>query len=339
VRILFILLLTGACPVSAQNYAVSTFAGGGFATNVPGPGASLNPPGALALDRSGNVFFTDSLANIVQRLDAKTGLITLVAGNGTAGFSGDNGLAVNAQINNPSGLAIDSAGTLYISDAGNQRIRKVTNGVITTYAGGGTSSAENVPATSALIFEPQGIAVDSSDALYITDGYGAGVRKVVNGIITTAIPNLAMSYAVTVDSAGSIYVIWGLIRNNHTVSKISNGVVQTLATTGPPDQLPNPAAYLLRPQAIAVDSSGTVYVSDPDASRVVTVAGGTFTLVAACSECPADQPSGHRPRPLRQPLYRRRRNPQSDQRNHRNRRRRTDFVPWRRRSRNQRSTR
>jgi uncharacterized protein (TIGR03437 family) len=275
-----LVLLGFACPATfGQMYAISTFAGGGFPSNVPGTSASLDRPGAIAVDRAGNVFFAQPAENVVLRWDAKTGLISLVAGNGTPGFSGDDGLAVNARLNGPAGLAVDSAGNLFISDTGNQRVRRVANGVIATVAGGGTSSADNVPATSARFYEPLGIAVDSSDALYITDGYGQGLRKVTGGIITTAVASLEMPYAVTVDSAGGIYVIAGLMHNTEVV-KVSGGQTQVLASIGPPGQTPNPARYLISPQAIAVDSTGRVYISDPGDSRVVTVSGGAITMAA-----------------------------------------------------------
>ncbi len=94
-----------------------------------------------------------------------------MAGNGTAGFSGDNGPATSAELNVPAGVAVDSAGNLYIADYGNNRIRKVSNGVITTVAGNGTAgfSGDNGPATSAELNMPGGVAVDSAGNLYIAD--------------------------------------------------------------------------------------------------------------------------------------------------------------------------
>src|ERR1035437_8017753 len=99
------------------------------------------------------------------------GVITTVAGSGTGGFSGDNGPATSAQLYLPLGVAVDSAGNLYIADNGNERIRKVSNGVITTVAGSGTGgfSGDNGPATSAQLAFPAGIAVDSTGNLYIGD--------------------------------------------------------------------------------------------------------------------------------------------------------------------------
>jgi hypothetical protein len=104
--------------------------------NVLAASANLSPPYGVAVDSKGNVFFTDGYYGyFVLRLDATTGILTLVAGNGAARFSGDEGLTTNATLNTPLGLALDSAGNLYIADFGNARIRKVSNGVITTVAG------------------------------------------------------------------------------------------------------------------------------------------------------------------------------------------------------------
>jgi hypothetical protein len=144
-----LLALVASWTASAQSYTISTFAGGALPVNIPGTSASLHGPPAVAVDRAGNVFFVDG--NDVLRLDAATGILTLVAGNGTPGFSGDNGLATRAQLLLPQGLAVDSAGNLYIADTNNNRVRKVTNGVIATVAGNGSSGGDrgdNGPATS-----------------------------------------------------------------------------------------------------------------------------------------------------------------------------------------------
>jgi NHL repeat len=124
-----------AVSLFGQSYTISTFAGGGLPINIPGTSADIWPFG-VAVDAKGNVFLTDLGTNTVLRLDAVTGVLTLVAGNGTLGFSGDNGPATSAQLYNPSGVALDSTGNLYLADKANGRIRKVSNGAITTVAGG-----------------------------------------------------------------------------------------------------------------------------------------------------------------------------------------------------------
>src|SRR5260370_645098 len=174
-----------SCSLFGQtSYTISTLAGGGLPVNIPGTSASLGSVTGLAVDRAGNVFVASRADNIVLRLDGSTGVLTLVAGNGTPGFSGDNGPATSAQLFDPYGVARDSAGNLYIADWGNPRMRKVSNGVITTVAGGGSSLDDNVPATSAYLLTPWAVAVDSPGNLYITDGRNS-IKKVSNGVITT----------------------------------------------------------------------------------------------------------------------------------------------------------
>lgn len=144
-----LLALASSFPASGQPYGISTFAGGGLPVNVPGTSASLYGPSNVAVDKAGNLFLADGCS--ILRLDAATGALTVVAGNGTPGYSGDNGLATAAQLFNPWGVAVDSAGTLYIADSYDNVVRKVANGVITTAVGNGTAgfSGDKGPATSA----------------------------------------------------------------------------------------------------------------------------------------------------------------------------------------------
>jgi len=132
--VLLVLLATAAF---GQTYTASTFAGVWLPENLPGASVSLNRVGGVAVDAAGNVFLSLPQFAVVMRLDATTGILTRVAGNATNGFSGDNGPAVNAQLYGPNGLALDPAGNLYIFDTNNTRIRKVSNGIITTVAGNG----------------------------------------------------------------------------------------------------------------------------------------------------------------------------------------------------------
>src|ERR1035437_4615197 len=156
-----VLLLTTvlSCSAWGQTYTISTFAGGGQPVNVPGTSVGLGPGSLLcvAADQAGNLFFSVDQSSIL-RLDATAGILTLVAGNGTYGFSGDNGPATSAQFNGISGLAVDAAGNLYIADSVNNRIRRVSNGVITTVAGNGTEGfgGDNGPATSAQLRSRRG---------------------------------------------------------------------------------------------------------------------------------------------------------------------------------------
>ena len=171
---------------------VQGFAGdGGLATY-----ADLNTPEGIAVDAAGNVYFTDTMNNRVRKLtfltpcNATTGncpaTITTVAGNsppgGPGGFSGDGGLALNAQLNRPFGVALDPAGNLYISDSYNQRVRMVniSTGIITTIAGSGVAgfSGDGGPALSATFGFPTGIAVDNAGKIYLADTQNNVIRMI-----------------------------------------------------------------------------------------------------------------------------------------------------------------
>ena len=297
-RLLPAVLLASVLPWSAsgQTYTISTFAGGGLPVKISGTSASLGPgiPQVIASDRAGSVFFVDQ--DTVLRLDATTGVVTLVAGDGTCGSSGDNGPATSAQLNAPTGLAVDTAGNLYIADNWNSRIRKVSNGVITTVAGNGTPgfSGDNGPATSAQLDGPYAIAADSSGNLYITDS--DRVRKVSNGVITTVAGNGTLGFSgdngpatsaqlnipvgVAVDPAGNLYIAdsW-----NNRIRKVSNGVITTVAGNGTGgfsgDNGPAVSARLDF-TGVAVDSAGNVYIAGSATSRIRKVSNGVITTVA-----------------------------------------------------------
>jgi uncharacterized protein (TIGR03437 family) len=264
--------------------------------NIPATSAILTP-GFSATDRAGNLFFVNQ--NMVLRMDAATGVITLAAGNGTTGSGGDGGLATAAQLFRPSGLAVDSAGDLFIADSGNERVRKVANGVIVTVAGNGLTgyTGDGGAATSARLNGPEGLAVDSAGNLYIADTNNFCVRRVANGVITTVAGNgtagfsgdngpaasaqLNDPYAVVVDAAGNLYISDTL---NARIRKVASGVITTIAGNGTAgfsgDNGPATGARLASPLGVAVDAAGNLYIADRDNQRVRKVANGVITTVA-----------------------------------------------------------
>src|SRR6266446_5816837 len=238
----------------SQTYTIQTFAGGGLPPqNIQATAAILGRVSGVAADTTGNVYIAVPLNAsslvypLVLRVNLSSGLLTVVAGTGIPGHSGDNGPAASAQLSFPSAVAVDGNGNLYIADG--SWVRKVsTNGVITTVAGGGNQFGDNVPATSAQL-NASGVAVDAGGNLYITDTLNNRVRKVSNGVITTVAGNgtvgfsgdngpatsaqLSLSAAIqagiALDAAGSIYFTdYGNVR----IRKVSNGVITTVAGNG-----------------------------------------------------------------------------------------------------------
>ena len=164
----------------------------------PATSAAISYPEGIALDSSGNVFFSDEGNERIREIVKTTGIITTVAGNGLGGYGGDGGQATSAEVFEPNGVAVDSSGNLFIADYGNNRIREVAKatGIITTVAGTGSAgySGDGGAATSARLDYPNGVAVDSSGNLYIADTSNYRIREVpkATGLIST-IPGIGSS--------------------------------------------------------------------------------------------------------------------------------------------------
>lgn len=245
---------------------------GGLATN-----ATLNYPFGIAIDSFGDVYIADSGNNRVRMVDTN-GTITTVAGNGTADYSGDNGAATNAALNNPLGVSIDTVGNLYIADSGNNRIRLMnTNGIIFTVAGGGSggdggaATNANLNNPLASVNTPLGVAMDAFGNLYIADGNKCSVRRVnTNGIISTVVGNGSESFggdggAATNASLNVPYgVTWGRQGDLYVADTGNNRVRKVHLTDGPTLYLPLAKA----------NDSGSYQV-------VITGAGGSITSAVA----------------------------------------------------------
>ncbi len=216
----------------------------------PATDAQLNDPWGVAVDKAGNIYIADRGNNVIRKVTASTGIISTVAGTGTAGYSGDNGPATSANLDGPDGITLDSLGNMYISDDFNNVIRKVTKttGIITTIAGNGVAgySGDNGLATSAKLNDPSlGIAFDHAGNFYIADDGNNVIRKVTvaTGIITTVAGNGTQGYTgdngpatsatlngpegVGVDAAGNIYIL----DENNVIRKV-NGPGTAPATPG-----------------------------------------------------------------------------------------------------------
>ncbi|MEE8177783.1 MAG: NHL repeat-containing protein, partial [Acidobacteriota bacterium] len=282
--------------------ATWTFPGdGGAATDAP-----LGEVQAVAIDAAGNVFAADTGNNLVVKI-SPTGVLTVVAGNGIRGFSGDGGPATSASLNQPTSVTVDIAGNLFIVDKDNQRIRKVTpGGTITTVAGNGDFgfTGDGGAATSASLNFPRGVAVDADGNLYIADTYSNRIRKITpGGTITTVAGSgsadpgaggfsgdggpatsalLDVPTGVAVDGTGNLYIADG----SNRVRKISSGgIIDTVAGTGiedfSGDEGPAISATLNQAFGVAVDESGNLYIADTVNNRIRKVTpDGTINTVA-----------------------------------------------------------
>ncbi len=294
-RAILLLAAVGAiAPVAIAQYIISTIAGGVLPNGVPGTSVSLSFMNGVAVDAGGSIYIVSSLQNRIFKVSTN-GAFSTVAGTGSMGFSGDNGPAANAQLSLPQAIALDNAGNLYIADAGNYRVRKVSGGVITTVAGNGAPgfSGDGGAATAAQFSGLYAIAVDSSGNLFISANNR--VRKVSGGIITTVAGNgtygfsgdgglataaqITVATGLVVDSSGNLFIVDG---NNYRVRKVTSGVINTIAGTGTygssGDGGPAISAQLTNSAAIAIDSAGNLYIGD--GNRVRKVTSGTITTVA-----------------------------------------------------------
>jgi sugar lactone lactonase YvrE len=274
-----------------QPYAIDTFAGGGA--------AGLHGPQSVAADPAGDVYFTTQ-DNMVMRADASKGVPAVVAGNGSPGFSGDGGPAAQARLRSPTGVAVDASGNLYIADTDNNRVRKVSGGVITTVAGGGNLLGDNGQATKAQLHGPTGVAVDAAGNLFIADSGDNRVRKVnAKGVITTVAgtgsptpayggdngpatsAQLNNPYSVALDAAGNVYIAE---LGDDRIRKVANGVITTVAGNGTEgfggDGGPATGAKLCNPYEVALDAAGSLYIADFCNARIRKVANGTITTIA-----------------------------------------------------------
>src|SRR5438552_9047598 len=286
------------------------------ATHVITTVANANASG-MAVDSAGNLFFTNDASHLVYRVDATTRATTTVAGNGYqdpynsdyGGYSGDGGPATSAALNQPMGIAVDGAGNLVIADAFNGRIRRVdaATQVITTAAGNCTTNCTGLgdggPATSAVLIDPTGVAINSVGDLLIVDAGENRIRRVdgATQVMTTAAGNgsccfsgdggpatsadVHFPYGIALDSGGNLF-----IANESRVSRVdtSTGVITRVAGADRPQSLgdggPATSAYLNFASDVALDSTGNLFIVDGGqalvrrvdaASQVITTVAGT----------------------------------------------------------------
>ena len=298
--------------ISAATGVITTVAGNGEAASTgdggPARNASINEPRGLLVDSTGNVWVAETGGNRVRRIDRQTGVITTVAGTGTAGFSGDGGPAVAAQLAAPTGLGDDPAGNVYVADRDNYRIRRIAqgSGSITTWGGTGDwgSSGDGGPAGSASMV-PFSLASDPGGTfLYVAEPGREKVRRV--SFDTTIVFTVAGTgdfgftgdlgvatsaafrepYRAVADADGNFYVADA---GNGRIRKIAAGtrIVTTVAGGGDgQDGGPAVGAYLDFPADLAFDAAGNLYIAETYGGRIrkVDKATGVISIVAGGGE-------------------------------------------------------
>jgi len=285
----------------APAYIITTFAGdntaGYTADAVAANTSELNNPFGIVLDSKGNLYIADQDNFRVRQVTG--GTISTVAGNGTSGYLGDAAAATSAELGRVSGLALDSAGNLYIADPDNYVIRKVSSGgTITTFAGsnalGAGGTGDHGLATSAQLSKPTGLALDAAGNLYIADTGNSRIRMVAasNSYITTLSTGsavLSSPKGVAVDAAGRVYIA---DTDNCRILKVtpSGSITITTTVTGSDsgacgysgDGGPAASALLDHPSGVALDAAGNLYIADTFNQRIrrVSAATGTITTLA-----------------------------------------------------------
>ncbi len=303
--------LAFSCSAFGQSYVIGAIAGGAPRPANPSASSSIGSPVGLTADAAGNLYFAS--LNCVFKLD-RNGVLTRIAGNYTAGYSGDGGPATSAQLSSAGpapdvvpvtdiGLAVDSSGNVYIPDTATNRVRKVsTNGIITTLAGTGESgdSGDGGPSTAAELNHPAHLAIDTGGNLYISEILGQRVRMVSpSGTIVTAAGGgsygppveggpavgayLGAPAGLAIDNARNLYIADS---NTNLVRKVSpSGTIATVAGTGvygySGDGGPATSAQLGVPVDLAVDGAGNLYICESGSFHVREVSpGGTIVTVA-----------------------------------------------------------
>ncbi len=284
---------------------ISTIAGTGIAGFGGDGGAAtaavLNTPWAITKDATGNIYVSDNLNNRVRKISS-TGIISTIAGTGTAGFAGDGGPATAALLHGPAGLAFDGSGNLYIGEFNNDRVRKInTAGIITTIAGTGVSgfSGDGGAATAATFNQLNFVQTDASGNVYITDNGNHRIRRVNSaGIVTTVAGNgtiggsgdggaataAQLDYPgnVTFDAAGNMYIATDVTEKIRVVN--TSGIISTYAGTGTigftGDGGPATAATMHTPVDVSFDNSGNLLIADQQNNAIRKIYPGGVVSVS-----------------------------------------------------------
>jgi len=305
--------------VDVETGLITTFAGNGSPGHSGNDGqatdAKINYPKGVFADQTGNVFIADTLNHRIRKV-GPDGIITPVAGDGNADYSGDDGPAINASLNEPTGVAVDGLGNIYIADSKNHCIRMVdTDGNITTITGNGSSgySGDLGLAADAILNEPTGVYVDASANVFIADTGNCTIRKVdaetgiidrVAGADSGGSPSCGYSgdgglaidaelnkpFGVFVDLDGNLYIADG---DNHRIRKVdTDGNIDTVAGDGNAsyggDGGAAISASINNPRGVWVDENGRVYIADTENHRIRRTGATTGNMYTAAGNGIAD---------------------------------------------------
>ena len=278
------------CKVEAHSQIASTLAGKGFFNDGAGSVAQFWNPNGVAVDAVGNVYVADAGNHRIRKITS-TGQVTTLAGSGQSGYA--DGASISAQFSFSNGIAVDASGNVYVADAGNRRIRKITStGQVTTLAGSGMLGSADGVSTSAQFASPNGVAVDAVGNVYVADNGNQCVRKITStGQVSTLAGSGQSGYgdgantsaqfsspnSVAVDTCGNVYVGDS---GNRRIRKITlTGQVTTLAGLGQSGA----SSQFSTPYGVAVDAAGNVYVADyfNHCIRKITSTGQVTTLAGS----------------------------------------------------------
>jgi sugar lactone lactonase YvrE len=285
--------------------------GGSTQNNIPATAAKLSGPAGITMDTFGDLYISNQGGHRIMKVTTSTGVISVVAGTGVAGYSGDGGKAVNAKVDSPEGIGIDKSGNIFFADPALHRIRKITvsTGIITTVAGNGDNfyDKDDVAATSTTLSSPRDLALDSDGNIYIADTLNNRIRKVTvsTGIITTVAGNgssiqkgiegsvTATAYSVyrpiatTVDKSGNFFIAMDSTSQIYKVTASTGLMTNVAGPYGSNDLVPiDPLDANIRPSSLALDNSGNIYMTtfgsilrwQLAANKVSILAGsGTYT--------------------------------------------------------------
>lgn len=287
---------------------ISTIAGTGIAgfsgDGGPATAAGLNTPVGVFVDGAGNVYIGDYSNHRIRKVNT-SGIITTIAGNGTAGYSGDGGPATAAQLRTPMGIYVDASGKVYFADSYYSIIRCIDlSGTITTIAGTGTNgyNGDGIQATAARLYNPYGVIMDASGDLYIADQNNHRVRKInSSGIISTVAGNGTAGYLGDGGAAtsGRLYNPSGLYfdasgnmliadQYNHAIRKVNNvsGIITTITGTGTAgyggDGGPATAGVLDHPPGVCVNSANNIFIADGFNQRIRMIGPSISGISSLC---------------------------------------------------------